>query len=293
MVSLKIIDNNIVTTTLYPVGVRKFAKWHRQISRTYDTYLNTETLNNNHTFLQSKFVNLMGLNLWTGANITQKKVGKHKIPRFLYHKTTKDNYNKMLQDGYIQISESCQRGKGLYMFEMQNMLKHYKDFDGKRDLGRLLNQVIGNSIYGAYEAVLLRIPTSILDAGKLAIRSNSGPGRNSMHSCTKTALGDSALASHLHKQRKVALEYIYPNQLPMDNISVVGAVKFNSKDAENLDESKALELWKELTKNQPENKGVLNHIFKKETYQDFIPQIKKRKDDDIKLKILNATPLEH
>ena len=59
----------------------------------------------------------------------------------------------------------------------------------------------------------------------------------------------------------------------MDNISVVGAVKFNSKDAEELDESKALELWKELTKNQPEQKGVLNHIFKKETYKDLIPLI--------------------
>ncbi len=114
-----------------------------------------------------------------------------------------------------------------------------------------------------------------------------------MHSCTKMALGDSALASHLYKQRKVALEYIYPNQLPMDNISVVGAVKFNSKDAEELDESKALELWKELTKNQPEQKGGLNHIFKKETYKDLIPLIKKRKDDGIKLKLFNAISLEH
>ena len=109
-----------------------------------------------------------------------------------------------------------------------------------------------------------------------------------MHSCTKMAL-----ASHLYKQRKVALEYIYPNQLPMDNISVVGAVKFNSKDAEELDESKALELWKELTKNQPEQKGGLNHIFKKETYKDLIPLIKKRKDDGIKLKLFNAISLEH
>ena len=129
----------------------------------------------------------------------------------------------MLKDGYINISQDCPRGKGLYMFEMQNMLKHYKDFDGNRDLGRLLQQV-SESETGA---VLLRIPTSILEAGKLVIRGNSGTGKNGMHSYGKQLLGDSALASKIYKQRKVALEYIYPEKLSMNDISLVGSSKYN------------------------------------------------------------------
>lgn len=292
MISLKRIYNNIVTTAPYPVGVKKFSKWHNKISKSYDAMLGEEPKFDNtsteytaiYKFRETQY-KLMSMNLWTGANISRKTVGKHKIPRFLYHITTKDNYNKMMQDGYIQISKSCTRGQGLYLFEMQNMIKHYKDFDGERNLGRLLNQVIANS---GNEAVLLRIPVSILDAGKLAIRSNAGPGRNGMKSSIKAALGDSALASHLYKQRKVALEYIYPNQLPMDNISVVGSARFKDTDLDDIDENRALELWKELTKHQPEQKGVLNHIFKKETYRDFISPIKKRKNNDAKFTDVNG-----
>ena len=191
---------------------------------------------------------LISMNLWTGANIPSKVVGKRKIPRYLYHLTTRKNYNQMLQDGYLKISQNCFRGNGVYMFEMQNMLKHYKDFDGNRNLGLLLQQFVGRD---GSEAVLLRIPTSKIDAGKLVIRDNTGGGRNGMHSCTKVALGDSTLASKLYKQRKIALEYIYPEQLSTDKISVVGISKYDFiQDHE--DENTILKMWKNLTQNQPE-----------------------------------------
>lgn len=264
------IGNNIVTSTPYPMGIKKFGKAHKSIDKMYDTFVGkTPTITSFNDFAdyldaQNNFnyrsVKLLGMNLWAGANILQKNVGKHKIPRYLYHITTKENYSKMLKDGYINISQDCPRGKGLYMFEMQNMLKHYKDFDGNRDLGRLLRQVCDSET----GAVLLKIPTSILEAGKLVVRGNSGTGKNGMNSYSKQLIGDSALASKIYKQRKVALEYIYPEKLSMNDVSLVGTSNYNFFENE-INESTALKIWKQLTQNQPEQKGVVNHIFKGES----------------------------
>jgi hypothetical protein len=269
------IGHNIITSYPYPYDVKNFGKSHRQISKMYEQILGKEPKIKefddccNYFYasiaFRERMNKLIRMNLWAGANISQKVVGKHKIPRYLYHITTINNYNQMLKDGYFKISEECNRGKGIYMFEMQNMIKHYKDFDGNRNLKLLLGQAVGRD---GSDAVLLRIPTSKMDAGKLVIRDNTGGGRNGMNSCITQALGDSALASKLYKQRKVALEYIYPEQISMDNITVVGT----SEDIiqESITENAVLEMWKNLTKNQPEQKGFLNHKFKPEQYKDPI-----------------------
>jgi len=267
------VGNNIITSYKYPTNVKKFGQAHRQISRMYDQILGKEPqikefedccdyFYATDTF-NRRMDKLIRMNLWTGANISSKVVGKHKIPRYLYHLTTRKKYNQMLQDGYLKISQDCFRGNGVYMFEMQNMLKHYKDFDGNRNLGLLLKQVVGRD---GSEAVLLRIPTSKMDAGKLVIRDNTGGGRNGMHSCSTVVLGDSALASKLYKQRKIALEYIYPESISMDSIRVVGSSKYDFiKDYK--DENVVLRMWKNLTQNQPEQKGFLNHLFKPQEYK--------------------------
>lgn len=270
MSALSRIGNNIVTSTLYPTGIKKFGKAHKEIDKMYDSFVgkvpNIPSFSDFFDYLEAqnsfnkRSEKLLRMNLWAGANILQKNVGKHKIPRYLYHITTKENYSKMLKDGYINISQDCPRGKGLYMFEMQNMLKHYKDFDGNRDLGRLLRQV-GESETGA---VLLKIPTSILEAGKLVVRGNSGTGKNGMNSYSKQLIGDSALASKIYKQRKVALEYIYPENLSINDVVLVGSSNYNFFENE-INESTALKIWKQLTQNQPEQKGVVNHIFKGES----------------------------
>lgn len=282
------VGNNIITFYKYPTHVKNFSKAHRQISKMYDQILGKEPkiyeINDccdyfyAHIAFEKRMNKLLRMNLWAGANISQKVVGKHKIPRYLYHLTTRKNYNQMLQNGYLKISKDCPRGDGVYMFEMQNMLKQYKDFDGDRNLGLLLNQVVGRD---GSEAVLLRIPTSKMDAGKLVIRDNTGGGRNGMHSCTKVALGDSALASKLYKQRKVALEYIYPEKLSMDNISVVGTSKYDFIQ-DYKDENTILKMWKNLTQNQPEQIGFLKHIFKVDTYSEPIVSIAKKQSEQAK-----------
>ncbi|MBQ8459999.1 hypothetical protein IJ541_07845 [bacterium] len=281
------LGNNIITSYQYPTGIKHFGQAHRQISKMYEQILGKEPqigeFNDcwdyfcTHNAFKERMNKLIRMNLWAGANISQKVVGKHKIPRYLYHLTTRKNYNQMLQDGYLRISQDCPRGDGVYMFEMQNMLKQYKDFDGRRNLGLLLSLVVNRD---GSEAILLRIPTSKMDVGKLVIRDNTGGGRNGMHSYTKVALGDSALASKLYKQRKVALEYIYPEQLSMDNITVVGTSKYDFIQ-DYRDENTILKMWKNLTQNQPEQIGFLKHIFKVDTYSEPIVHIAKKQHEQV------------
>ncbi|MBQ2611691.1 hypothetical protein IJF81_04790, partial [bacterium] len=54
-------------------------------------------------------------------------VGKHKIPRYLYHITSKENYNKIIQSGGITPLEAdsfC--GTGIFMLELENFFKNWQ-----------------------------------------------------------------------------------------------------------------------------------------------------------------------
>src|SRR5574344_424892 len=50
-------------------------------------------------------------------------VGKHLIPRYLYHLTNEKAFLSMCQDGKINVSkEFC---SGIFMFDMTNLLKRW------------------------------------------------------------------------------------------------------------------------------------------------------------------------
>ena len=96
-------------------------------------------------------------------------VGKHKIPRYIYHVTSKQNYEGMLESGAINLTNDPFFGKGIFFTDIQNLFKEWNKFDnnlGKNLLERLLDHCYkGNSI------VLLRIPTSKLNIENLFVRS--------------------------------------------------------------------------------------------------------------------------
>ena len=50
-------------------------------------------------------------------------VGKHKIPRYLYHMTSLENYNKMLESGCIRPS-GARLPDGVYMLELDSFSKY-------------------------------------------------------------------------------------------------------------------------------------------------------------------------
>ena len=60
--------------------------------------------------------------------IKNQPTGRHNIPRYLYHLTTKENYNSMLKDGFIKTSHDVELSsnlEGVFLFEMINFVKRW------------------------------------------------------------------------------------------------------------------------------------------------------------------------
>ena len=103
---------------------------------------------------------------------TVAKIGKHKIPRFIYHMTNKSNYESMLKDGVLKTSGDELIGKGIFATELTNFFKHWRKNTswGNNSLQeRLIYQVAK----GKDEIVMLKIPTTKLSPDKLLIRSQN------------------------------------------------------------------------------------------------------------------------
>lgn len=101
-----------------------------------------------------------------------RSVGKHKIPRFIYHMTNKCNYESMLHDGVIKTSLDGLVGKGVFSTELTNLFKRWRKsncWEGESLQKRLIEQVAK----GKDEIVILKIPTAKLDSDKLIIRSQN------------------------------------------------------------------------------------------------------------------------
>ena len=86
--------------------------------------------------------------------------------------------------------------------------------------------------------------------------------------------GAPAVEAGRYKQRKEALEYIYPQEIPMDNVELVGRAdvdiekRFNTcgmdiKDvfSANNQTSAVMNVFRTLFSNQPEEKAVKNFMW--------------------------------
>lgn len=103
----------------------------------------------------------------------QKIIGKHIIPRYLYHITTKQNYKNMLLERTIKPAKDRHFGRGFFMFDLKNFMKNwtfdfgnYKNFDTR-------NVIFENIVrkQRKHKMVLLRIDTNKIKKEKLLIRS--------------------------------------------------------------------------------------------------------------------------
>lgn len=198
--------------------------------------------------------------------------GKHKIKRYLYHMTSEENYKKMLEDGRIRTSEDFHfESKGIFMTELENLAKHWrtsKEWDElipeNKDgvflsLG-LLKQVSKNS----KNVVCLRIPTGYMDHNSLKIRSqNKLCNRHLEKFKAHVVQGAPAKDANLYKQRKEAIEYIYQQDIPMDQVELVGMAEVPQLSEESFitwSAGKQKDVIKtfflNLFKGQPEAKGI-------------------------------------
>lgn len=104
-------------------------------------------------------------------NKISAKVGKHIIPRNLYHITDAKAYEKIKADGCL--IPRCPNGsfskEGIFTFELQNVLKRWQQIptqQGQNTLLGMLLELTRNS-----NIVVLKIPTKNLNPDNLLIRS--------------------------------------------------------------------------------------------------------------------------
>ena len=106
-----------------------------------------------------------------------KSTKKPDIPEFIYHITSKENYEKILKDGKMKISDfegASQNGcKGIYFVDKENFLTKWVGrtepelFGEGVDIGDTLMLWTCKSDKGT---VAIRIPTSSLDQSQLRFR---------------------------------------------------------------------------------------------------------------------------
>lgn len=202
--------------------------------------------------------------------------GSKKVPRNIYHLTSNANYKSMLADGFISKSGNPNYyiEKGVYALELPNFFKFWgqnKDWgydDLQRTILRHIVKWINTGDSAKSELVILKIPTAKLDKEKLAVRSlnrlfnfveaNKGLNKASEELQSHLTGNTPAEKAPLFKMRKEAIEYIYKDDIPMEDVEQVGnIVNIASlrKDAKFRDNPVKF-IMESLLKGTPESNGV-------------------------------------
>lgn len=195
----------------------------------------------------------------------------------MYHLTTEEDYLSMLKDKRIHVSQINKHNalEGVYMFDLINHLKrwgHSNDWSGH--LGqRLLGLKQGNHP-NTNKIVLLKIPTENISKEKILIRSQNKLFAN-MREFTEARInyifgnvrpneklkhlfsGDSAKNSRLYKQRKEAIEYIYPENIALLKAEKIGELIYNDMSIDRLNNRGVNKIYSNLLKGTPEEKALV------------------------------------
>ena len=177
-------------------------------------------------------MNISQTNFSSQVNFAGKK-----LPRYLYHMTTVDNYKEITKSGMLKVNpDKMTDGKiaGIFVFDLKNFIKHW---DNKSDnsLGKLILDYISNG----KEMVLLQIPIKSLGKDfKSSVKTRAvqslidwkfdhySPGCN-----VPIDLQGESLLDGLRKSRKKnAVEFIIQKDVPVENINVLGRGKYLSKE---------------------------------------------------------------
>ena len=194
--------------------------------------------------------------------------GKHKVKRYLYHFTSVDNYEKMLKDKKINVSKDMFMNKpGVFMVDLPNFTNQWLNNDTYWSTQNLALALIRETSKYQDKLVCLRIPTKNLDHSKLKIRSQDKffehvkKWFNPTPEHLKT--GDAAKNRGLYTQRKESIEHIYQNEIPMENVELVGIVDIDKNQVcrQHLERGAkqkniVIDILKRLFKGQPEEKGI-------------------------------------
>lgn len=211
----------------------------------------------------------------------QKVIGKHKLPRFMYHITTESAYENMLKEGCIKPSECMDSSKGIFLFDLKNLTRFWtKNKDVVEQPRTTLLSMIADKL--GFETsgniVMLRIPTKDLDARTLRVRvqklcrcgaggseqdfqrmlEDPHRGSNALSSMQYAMQGENVSKVPLYNQRKNAIEYITPSEIPIEKVSFVGKANVDTKSLSEAHEQMkdVPSVWHSLTKGTAEHKAI-------------------------------------
>lgn len=199
------------------------------------------------------------------TNQLSQNIGKHKIPRYLYHLTSRENYQKILESGYIKPGND-HFPFGVYMLELDSFSKYW---------GKSMRNDLVRKCGGSNELVMLKIPTSSIDTSKIRLRTqNDVEGKlgseieewfnfTRMPDERKNLLtklikdygekeaikryldylpkkyehlvkGIEGRFTNLYKQRKSDLEFIYDAEIPISNVEYMGGFNYKNEFGDGL-----------------------------------------------------------
>jgi len=154
----------------------------------------------------------------------RKYVLKKDKSRYLYHITTKENYEKIQKSGGLiaKAGEDTVGKPQVFLFNLENLLNAWnkKIPMSITRLQQLLQAVAKDDT----ELVMLRIDSKALNKEKLKIRplDKLFEHYKNQDRTSKFLFGEDNGLSYIYRQRKEPYEYLYSNDIPLSSISVVG-----------------------------------------------------------------------
>ena len=163
-----------------------------------------------------------------------------KIPRYLYHITTKANAEKIKQSGFIDLTtDYLSRKQGIYLFEMQNFIRQWGGLSGGNNAPFLSKKTFFEYMLRKktkQNISILKISTENLDANKLFIRSqdilfdmcqkyqSEFRSRNPILQEKFPHLFnfDKAKNNKRYKAKGHSIEFIYTDKIQIDNVKEIG-----------------------------------------------------------------------
>lgn len=188
---------------------------------------------------------------------------KRNVPRYLYHLTTKKNYQQILKDGYIKGKHDVNirsNLSGIFMVDLRNFTKRWMTtgVDCGEKLLTFAKALIMQASKDGSNIVVLKIPTKSLNLNKLKCRSQIS--KNNTHITN----GDFATNQKHYTRRKEPVEYICETDIPISNATKIGETNtdFNLEKAlENepmnyIDKINEKKILQKLFKNTSEEKCI-------------------------------------
>lgn len=204
-----------------------------------------------------------------------EKNGQNNIPRYLYHITNKNNYEKMLKDGFIKMSHDANPEtnlEGIFMFDLKNFTQRWLNtgFAIGDEILTLAKALFLNSSSKSSDIVVLKVPTRGLPLDKLKCRTQD---ITTQISGFHVSNGDMATRQKHYTRKKQPIEYICQETIPMSSVKKIGEADTGVVLEEMIDTS---------TYTKIDCKQILTNLFKGQAEEKCIKIANK---SSIKLKI--------